>query len=108
MKKFLSIILCAAFLLGMLVFSGCGKTEASLKLGLGIYTSVKTSDATEDKNGQGQATVTGAAVLVDDKGKIVQCVLDCADNTVSYTADGKALAKDSFATKYEQGAAYGR
>ncbi|MBQ8497266.1 MAG: hypothetical protein IJ489_07445 [Clostridia bacterium] len=107
MKKFLSLILSAALLLGTCSFVGCGKKEKTLKLGLGLYTSVKTTDATEDKNGQGQAIVTGASVLIDDEGKIVKCFIDCADHKVDYTADGQAITNDSFATKYEQGDSYG-
>lgn len=107
MKKFLSVLLSAALCLTVFSFVGCGKTKKTLKLGLGIYTSVKTTDATDDKNGEGRATVTGAAILMDDQGKIVNCFVDCAEHKAVYTADGKAIANDSFATKYQQGDSYG-
>lgn len=115
MKKIFSIILCAALLLTTLAFVACNKTEepnadgekTTLKLGLGVYTDVsKASNADGDTNGQGQAATTAAAVLVDADGKIVKCVLDTADNTVSYTSDGKAIAVESFKTKYELGYDY--
>lgn len=107
MKRILSIFMIAATLLTVLVFAGCNEENAKeLKLGLGVYTTASATDATEDKDGQGQATVTAAAVLVDEEGRIVKAFVDCADNKVNYTFDGKALAKDSFATKYEQGDAY--
>lgn len=120
MKKILSAILCAVMLLSVLTFVACDKgetpadttadtttsTDSALKLGLGVDVVVKASDATEDKNGAGQATVTVAAVLVDEAGKIVKAFIDCADNTVEYTLDGKAVANESFATKYELGDAY--
>lgn len=102
-------LLCAVVLCLSLTLIACNrKTNAKpLKLGLGVDVAVKASDATSDKNGQGQATVTVAAVLVDDAGKIVRAFVDCADSTVDYTAEGKAVAKEAFATKYEQGEAYG-
>ena len=112
MKRILSFILVAALALSVLAFVGCNKnnngdeTTGALKLGLGVYTTVSATDATADKNGAGEATMTVAAVLVDENGKIVKCFIDCADNSVAYTADGKAVANDSFATKYELGDAY--
>lgn len=105
MKKMLSMILCVALMLSVLSFISCGKAE--LSLGLGVYTTASSADATEDKNGSGKATVTAAAVLVDANGKIVKCFVDCMDNQVAYTADGKALATESFKSKYELGDAYG-
>ena len=104
MKRLMSLILVAV--LGAFAFVGCGKKTKALKLGLGVYTTVSATDATEDKNGAGEAVMTVAAVLVDEKGKIVKCFVDCAENTVAYTADGKAVANASFATKYELGDSY--
>ena len=103
MKRILSLILVAVLMLGTLTFVGCGKT---LKLGLGVYTTASATDATADKNGEGQVTMTVAAVLVDANDKIVKCFIDCADYIVAYTADGKAIANDSCATKYELGDGY--
>ena len=82
MKKILSMILCAALILSVLSIVGCGKAE-ELSLGLGVYTTASGTDATEDKNGSGKATVTAAAVLVDANGKIVKCFVDCMDNQVA-------------------------
>ena len=106
MKKMLALLLSAALILSVFTFVGCGKTEEKLNFGFGVYTTASATDATEDKNGQGQATVTGAVVLVDGEGKIVKCFIDCADSTVAYTAAGEAVAASAFATKYEKGADY--
>lgn len=106
MKKCISVLLCAATLLSVSALIGCSKEE-SFALGIGVYTSAEATDATEDKNGSGNAPVTAAAVLLDAKGKIVQCVVDCMENQVSFTAQGMAMAAESFATKYEQGDSYG-
>ena len=99
MKKLLCVLLSVLMILPAFVFAGCGKAE-TLKFGLGVYTNVsKASAATEDTAGQGKVAITAAAVTVDAAGKIVACVLDTADITVSYTADGKAVANDGFKTK---------
>ena len=107
MKRIVSLLLVSLMLLTACVITGCSGSGASLKLGLGVAVSVSATDATADKAGQGQATVTAAAVLVDANGKIVRAFIDVADNKVGFTADGKAVAADSFATKYEQGKDYG-
>ena len=106
MKKIFSLILVAAMALSMV---GCGSEEKeALKFGMGVNAYISdASDADGDTNGEGEVVATVAAVLVDGKGKIVKCELDTADNTVAYTSEGKYVANDSFATKYEQGADYG-
>ena len=109
MKKILSILLCLTLLFSTLLLVACGDNnteEPKLKLGLGLYSTASATDATADKNGAGQAIITAAAVLVDKDGKVVKAFIDCADNTASYTADGKAVAAASLQTKYEKGDAY--
>ena len=104
MKK----LLCVSLSVLMVVsFVGCKKGAETLKFGMGVVTEVsKATNAEEDVNGQGQATTNVAVVTVDAAGKIVACQLDTADATVAYTGDGKAVANESFATKYELGDAY--
>ncbi|MBE6676393.1 MAG: hypothetical protein E7594_06085 [Ruminococcaceae bacterium] len=107
MKRILCALLVALLMLSTLTLVGCNKEAQTLKFGLGVYTNVSKADsATEDADGQGKVAITAAAVTVDADGKIVSCVLDTADITVKYTADGKAVANDSFKTKYEQGKDY--
>ena len=106
MKKLIALLLVSVMVLGLFTFVGCNKEEP-LKLGLGVTTTAKATDATAEKAGQGQATTTAAAVLVDADGKIVKAFIDCADNKVDYTAEGKAVKVESFKTKYEQGKDYG-
>jgi len=116
MKKALVIALCLIMAVSVM-FVGCGDTtnteettvpnETTLKFGSGLYvTAPSVTDATEDKDGSGKVDVTVAAVTVDAEGKIVSCALDTSSNTVNFTADGKAVAKDEFKTKYEQGNDY--
>ena len=113
MKRIFSLILVAVLALSVFAFVGCNQSNdgnetetVTLKLGLGVSTTVSATDATEDKNGEGEVSTTVAAVLVDENGKIVKCFIDCAENIVAYTAEGKAVANASFATKYELGDAY--
>ena len=110
MKKLICILLSVLMLLPIAVFVGCNKTpneEPTLKMGLGVYTATPSvTDATEEKEGQGKVAITAAVITVDADGKVVACKLDTADNTVKYTADGKAVANDGFKTKGEQGKDY--
>ena len=107
MKKLLCLSLSVLMVVSLV---GCKKEEKkaeTLKFGLGVVTEVsKASNAEADANGQGKATTNAAVVTVDAEGKIVACQLDTADATVAYTGDGKAVANESFATKYELGDAY--
>lgn len=105
MKKITALIILAVVALSLFA---CGKQSAGLKLGMGVYSSAqKATDADSDKNGSAGALVTVATVLMDADGKIVRCVLDAAEYTFSYTADGKAVSVGEFPTKREQGDAYG-
>ena len=118
MKKVISIILVALMLLGTLALVSCQKpdedktpdapaTQDTLKFGFGLVTSASATDATADEAGAGSVTTTLAVVLVDKDGKVVKSLLDCADYSVSYNADGTAVANESFATKRELGDNYG-
>ena len=107
MKKLLCLSLSVLMVVSMV---GCKKEEKkpeTLKFGMGVVTEVsKASNAEADANGQGKSTTNVAVVTVDGAGKIVACQLDTADATIAYTGDGKAVANESFATKYELGDAY--
>ena len=110
MKKFLAISFCVLLVVSLFAMAGCAKKEeqpTTLKFGAGVYVSAPAAtDATADKEGTGKVDVTVAAVTVDKDGKIVDCALDTASNTVKFTADGKAIKNDSFKTKYELGNDY--
>ena len=107
MKKLICIVLSILMLATAVAFVGCDKAPATVKMGLGVYTATPTTtDATEDKEGQGKVAITAAVITVDAEGKVVACELDTADLTVKFTADGKAVANDGFKTKYEQGKDY--
>ena len=107
MKKLICVLLSVLMLATAVAFVGCDKAPATVKMGLGVYTATPTTtDASEDKDGQGKVAITAAVITVDAEGKVVACQLDTADLTVKFTADGKAVANDGFKTKYEQGKDY--
>ena len=108
MKKIISLVLACVMLASALTLVSCGnKGGKALKFGFGVSASASVTDASEDGDGEAKVTSTVAAVLVDEDGKVVKAFIDCADNSVKHTADGKAVATDSFATKYEKGESYG-
>lgn len=113
MKKFLSIAI--IMVAGVLFLVGCDKgpetpkddTATALKFGMGVVASYgEVKDASDEGNGSAEAVVDVAAVLVDADGKIVKCVLDCADSKAAFTAEGVAEAAGEFKTKYELGDDY--
>jgi hypothetical protein len=84
-------------------------TEGALKTGLSVSVSVSDStSATAEKPGAAKYDVTLAAVLVDDNGVIVDCVIDSIPATVNFDANGQITSDLSMAvpTKNELGAAY--
>lgn len=106
MKKFICVLLCVLMCAATLTLVACDKKEETLKFGMGVHISASATDATADKEGQGKATINVAVITVDADGKVVACQIDTADNTVKYTAEGKAVANDGFKTKYELGKDY--
>ena len=106
MKRFICVLLCVLMCAATLTLVACDKKEETLKFGMGVLISASATDATADKEGQGKATINVAVITVDADGKVVACELDTADNTVKYTAEGKAVANNGFKTKYELGADY--
>lgn len=115
MKKFLSIAIAIIMVAGVLFLVGCDKgpaddgndAPANVKFGMGVVAAYgEAKDASDEGNGEGEVIVNVAAVLVDAEGKIVKCVLDCADNKAQFTTEGLAVEAGEFKTKYEQGDSY--
>jgi len=113
MKKIISFALAFILVLSLFTLAGCGKKSAdkgiaeTLKFGMGSYSYIdKATNAEGDTNGAGEYVTTVAAVLLDKDGKIVDAVIDTADNVVEYTSVGKVVAPVEFKTKYELGFDY--
>jgi len=109
MKKKIALVLCLALAVSALA-TGCGAAK-TVKTGLGIVTSQGSSkDASADADGCAQTDGTIAAVTVDESGKVVQCVIDCAQIKVNFSADGALVTNESNAelrSKYEKKDDYG-
>lgn len=122
MKKLLALLLAICMIS---VLAACGtaapektaapETTASaapaaskLKLGMYIGTKLSGTDAKADANGNAQTDSTIAAVLVDEKGVIVDCILDIAQTKIAFTTTGEVLNKDAkVLTKRQLGDDYG-
>lgn len=101
MKKVIGIILALSTLACALALTGC-KGQGSMKFGMGIYTeNTKNTDAEADSNGIGEATVTVAAILLDEKGRIADCFVDSVSPRVEYTAEGKVVSGGEIKSKYQ-------
>ena len=111
MKKSISIILSILMLVSLFALVGCGEkpnTTPTAKFGAALYVAAPSAtDATADKEGQGSADVTMAAVTVDAEGKIVACRIDTMQSKMKYTAEGKAIGNPEAKSKRELGNDYG-
>ena len=82
--------------------------EGALKTGLYIAASAKDSTSAGEKDGEAKYDVTVVAVLVDDKGVIVDCIIDSIGASVKFGTNG-AITSDITApvlTKNELGYDY--
>ena len=114
MKKSISIILAFIFLFSVTALFSCSRnkdktnTENSMKLGLAVHSDTESpSNANGELNGKGILVTTAAAVLLDSDGKIVKCVIDCAEAEAAYSSSGKYVPTKEFKTKRELGDSYG-
>lgn len=118
MKKVISIALVVMLAISVIAMVGCGnKPEtntgddapaATLKFGMGVVASLgEAKNADGDTNGSGNFETTAVAVLLDAENKIVAIDIDSADIKTVWTSEGKVVATEDFATKYEKGADYG-
>lgn len=130
MKKFSAIL---ALVLALSLLAGCAGTpviyytdctcpvgshtqntqppvvaEGALKTGLYIAASAADSTSAGEKDGEAKYDVTIAAVLVDDKGVIVDCILDSIGTSVKFNTAGAITSDLSAAvlTKNELGDNY--
>ena len=81
--------------------------EGSVKTGMAVITTAKKTEAEDGSVIEYDVTV--AAVLVDDKGVIVDCVIDSIGTSLAFDADGVITTDLAAAiqTKTELGDAYG-
>ncbi len=107
MKKIISTVLAVVVALSVVVLIVWDNTRKSYQFGMGIsasYGTVNNATATEDGSAQGIANI--AAVIIDEDGIIVKCVLDCADSEFKFKNDGTAFDPVEYQTKFEKGYDY--
>jgi len=130
MKMKRLVVLLSVILLVTALVTGCGKTESdkkepgktetgqtetgktdseSAKTGLAVITGLsKSTDAGTDP-GLAQVDSTVVAVLVDNSGKILDCVIDSVQSKINFDSSGKLITPIDtlFPTKNELGKDYG-
>ena len=82
--------------------------EGALKTGLAIVGSANGSSSAGEKDGEAKYDVTVVAVLVDEKGVIVDCIIDSVGTSVKFNTTG-AITSDlnaAIPTKTELGDGY--
>lgn len=78
------------------------------KTGLAVISSLeKSKDAKADADGNAQVDSVAAAVVLDEEGKIVKCVIDIAQTQMVFNGEGKVTMETDFKTKKELGEDYG-
>ena len=98
MKKILSILLAMLMVFSLVSLAGCG--SSALKFGVGTYAySEPELNSLEGDNGSAKNVINVAAVLLDGKGKIVDCAIDCIDYSLGFTAQGEYVAANEIVSK---------
>jgi len=106
MKKLLSLALCVIMLFSVASLASC--TGGTLKFGVGTYAYNESMlDSLDGDNGQAKTVINVAAVLVDGKGRVVDCEIDCTEYELKFTANGEYLPSNVIASKLEKGDSYG-
>lgn len=116
MKKILTLILTVFMVITL--FVGCNQNNVGdnqgdqadgFKTGLAVVASTSKSKDASDIEGLAQTDATVAAVIVDNEGKIINCMIDAVQAKINFSNDGKILTtKDTeFNSKIELGTDYG-
>ena len=87
MKKLICILLSVLMALSVLAFVGCEKKDENVKLGMGIYTTTKATDATEDAEG----VWGGVRPYLTGKVDPYEELIDIPDDEWSVTYTGSQL-----------------
>ena len=85
------------------------ESAAGIRTGLAVVSSLEKSKDAGEKDGTAQVDSVAAAVILDENGKIINCVLDTAQSMMAFTKEGKVadpLDKE-FRTKKELKEEYG-
>ena len=106
MRKFLSLILCAAMLLSCVAVASA---DEAVKTGLSVIVNLTSSkNATAEANGVAHSNIQLVAVTVDANGVIDDCVIDYIQAKINFNAAGEIVTEKGtvFASKIELDDAY--
>ena len=111
MKKITSLALLLTMVILTTCLTSCGKKEdkvdsVDMKLGIGVHTESKKSNAEDAKNGALENIYTVAAVVLSSDNKIIKCKLDAIETSVAFTKDGQGVKSGEFKSKREIGDSY--
>lgn len=83
--------------------------EEGFRTGLGIVTTFSSSKDASDVDGLAQVDSTVVAVMLDEGGRIMKCIIDGVQSPINFSKTGKLVtdSKTTFKTKDELGDAYG-
>ena len=86
-----------------------GGGGGGMKMGLGIVASVSKSKSAGTEDGAAQTDMTIAAVVLDQDGKIVKCVIDAVSASIAFNKNGELVtpADTEFKSKNELADSYG-
>lgn len=105
-----SIFLLLSFVLAMTILAGCssGGSKGNAKTGLAVISSVSKANDAGDDDGLVQTDSTAAAVLVDEKGVITDCVIDVVQTKINFSATGEITTdlSTTYVSKHELGDDY--
>lgn len=106
MKKLISLALCVVILFSLAALAGC--SGSTLNFGVGTYAYNESMlDSLDGDDGKAQTVINIAAVLLDNKGRVVECEIDCTEYELGFSAEGKYLPSNVIVSKLEKGDSYG-
>ena len=107
MSKHIYKIITVIVAISLVLFIFLDSTHETYSFGVGIISERGSiADASAEKDGSAQSLVTVAAVVINKDFEVVRCIIDCADSTVNFTKDGKAVEGAEHKTKREKGDSY--
>ena len=107
MKKLTVLLVILSLTLSAFIFTSCAPATEEMTFGIGYSADNSMTSADGATAGEANVALTVAATLFDKDGKLVACVIDVADNSVSFTSAGVATVPSEFKTKRELGDSYG-
>lgn len=103
------LILVSILTLSAFTLASCGGgSKGNLKTGFAVVSTIEKADDAGDEDGQIKVGSTAAAVLVDEKGVIKDCIIDVVQTPGAFSATGEITSdrSEAFISKHELGMDY--